>query len=48
MVVDFKHLNSHLLDIKFSYPKVKHILHKIGRSKSCVLKITLEEICFQS
>ncbi len=32
MVVDFKHLNSHLPDIKFSYPEVKHILHKIGRS----------------
>ncbi len=32
MVVDFKHLNSHLPDIKFSYPEVKHVLHKIGHS----------------
>ncbi len=39
MVVDFKHLNSHLPDIKFSYPEVKHILNKIGRSKSCVYSV---------
>ncbi len=39
MVVDFKHLNSSLSDIKFSYPEVKHILHKIGRSKSCAYSV---------
>ncbi len=39
MVVDFKYLNTHLPDIKFSYPKVKHVLHKIGRSKSRVYSI---------
>ncbi len=33
MVVDFKHLNSHLPDIKFSYPEVKHVLHRIGRNQ---------------
>ncbi len=31
LVVDFKYLNSRLLDLKFSYPEVKHILNKIGR-----------------
>ncbi len=31
LVVDFKYLNSHLQDIKFSYPEIKHVLHKIGR-----------------
>ncbi len=30
LVVDFKCLNSHLPDIKFSYPKIKQVLHKIG------------------
>ncbi len=39
MVVDFKHLNSHLPDIKFSYPEVKHILHKIGRSESDIYSV---------
>ncbi len=28
LVVDFKYLNSHLPDIKFSYPEMKHVLHK--------------------
>ncbi len=31
IVVDFKYLNLHLPDIKFSYPEIKHVLHKIGR-----------------
>ncbi len=31
LVVDFKYLNSHLPDIKFSYPEIKDLLHKIGR-----------------
>ncbi len=39
MIVDFKHLNSHLPDIKFSYPEVKHVLHKIGRCKSRVCSV---------
>ncbi len=39
MVVDFKHLNSHLPEIKFSYPEDKHVLHKIGRSKSRVYSV---------
>ncbi len=39
LVVDFKYLNSHLLDIKFSYPKIKHILHKIGRHSSRVFSM---------
>ncbi len=34
LVVDFKYLNSHLLDIKFSYPGIKHVLLKIGRHSS--------------
>ncbi len=32
-VIDFKYLNSHLPEIKFSYPEIKHVLHKIGRSQ---------------
>ncbi len=36
LVVDFKYLNSHLPDIKFSYPEIKHVLHKIGRHPSRV------------
>ncbi len=39
MVDDFKHLNSHLPDIKFSYPEVKHVLHKIGHSGSSVYSV---------
>ncbi len=31
LVVDFKYLNLHLPDIKFSYPEIKHVLNKIGR-----------------
>ncbi len=36
LVVDFNYLNSHLQDIKFSYPEIKHVLHKIGRHSSRV------------
>ncbi len=36
LVVDFKYLNLHLPDIKFSYPEIKHVLHKIGRHGSRV------------
>ncbi len=39
LVVDFKYLNSQLPDIKFSYPEIKHILHKIGRHSSRVYSI---------
>ncbi len=38
-MVDFKYLNSHLPDIKFSYPEIKHVLHKIGRHSSQVISI---------
>ncbi len=34
LVVDFKYLKTHLPDIKFSYPEVNHVLHKIGRHSS--------------
>ncbi len=39
LVVDFKYLNSHLPDIKFSYPEIKHLLHKIGRHSSWVYSV---------
>ncbi len=39
LVVDFKYLNSHLPDIKFSYPEIKHVLHKIGRHSSRIFSI---------
>ncbi len=39
LVVDFKYLNSHLPDIKISYPEIKHVLHKIGRHSSCVFSM---------
>ncbi len=39
MVVNFKHLNSHLPDIKFSCPEVKQVLHKIGCSGSSVYSV---------
>ncbi len=39
LVVDFKYLNSHLPDIKFSYPEIKHVLHKIGRHSSRVYSV---------
>ncbi len=34
LAVDFKYLNSHLPDVKFSYPEIKHVLHKISRHSS--------------
>ncbi len=34
LVVDFKYLISHLPDIIFNYPEIKHVLHKIGRHSS--------------
>ncbi len=39
LLVDFKYLNSHRPDIKFSYPEIKHVLHKIGRRSSHVYSI---------
>ncbi len=39
LVVDFKYLNFHLLDIKFSNPEIKHVLHKIGRHSSRVFSM---------
>ncbi len=44
LVVDFKYMNSHLPDIKFCYPEIKHVLHKIGRHLSCVYSIYLLNI----
>ncbi len=37
--MDFKYLNSHLPDIKFSYPEIKHVLHKRGRHSSHVYRM---------
>ncbi len=34
LVVYIKYRNSHLPHIKSTYPEIKHVLHKIGRSKS--------------
>jgi hypothetical protein len=39
LVVDFKYLNSFLPDVKFSYPEIKHILHKIGRGNSTIFSV---------
>ncbi len=39
LVVDFMYLNSHLPDIKFSYPEIKHVLHKIGRHFSRIYSV---------
>ncbi len=39
LVVDFKYLNSHLPDIKFSYPEIKHVLYKIGKHCSHVYSV---------
>ncbi len=36
---DFKYLNSHLPDIKFSYPEIKQVLHMIGRHSSLVYSV---------
>ncbi len=48
MVVDFKHLYSHLPDIKFSYPEVKHVLHKIGHSHSSIYSVLDMKYAFYS
>ncbi len=48
LVVDFKYLNSHLPDIKFSYPEIKHVLHKIGRHSSCVFGVLNLKHAFHS
>ncbi len=32
-------MNLHLPDIKFSYPEIKHMLHKISRHSSCVFSM---------
>ncbi len=39
LVVDFKYLNLNLLDIKFRYPEIKHVLHKISRHSNCVYSV---------
>ncbi len=39
LVLDFKYLNSQLLDIKFGYPEIKYVLHKIGRHSSWVYSV---------
>ncbi len=39
LVVDFKYLNSHLPDIKLSYPEIKHVLHKISRQSSRIYSV---------
>ncbi len=48
LVVDFKYLNSHLPDVKFSYPEVKHILHKIGRSSAKIYSVLYFKAAFHS
>ncbi len=44
----FKYLISHLPDIKFSYPEIKHVLHKIGRHSSCVYSVVDLKHAFHS
>ncbi len=39
LLVDFKYMNSHLPQIKFSYLEIKHVLHKIGRHSSHVVSV---------
>ncbi len=39
LVVDFIYLNSHLPEIKFSYPEIKHVLYKIGQHCSRVYSV---------
>ncbi len=48
LVVDFKYLNSHLPDVKFSYPEIKHVLHKKGRHSSRVNSILDLKYAFYS
>ncbi len=46
--MDFKYLNSHLPDIEFSYPEIKHVLHKIGRHSSHVYNVLQLKLAFHS
>ncbi len=48
LVVDFKYLNLHLPNIKFSYPEIKHVLHKIGRNSSRVYSVLNLKHAFHS
>ncbi len=48
LVVNFKYLNSHLPDIKFRYPEIKHVLHKICRHSSHVYSILNLKHAFHS
>ncbi len=48
LVVNFKYLNSHLPDVKFSYPEDKHILHKIGRSSAKIYSVLDLRAAFHS
>ncbi len=41
-------MNSHLLDIKFSYPEIKHVLHKIGRHSSHTCSVLYLKHAFHS
>ncbi len=48
LVVDIKYLNSHLPDIKFSYPEIKNVLHTIGRYSSKVYSVLDMKHAFHS
>lgn len=39
VVVDFKYLNNHLPQTRFSYPDLKYVLQKIGASKATVFSV---------
>ncbi len=39
LLADFRHLNKHLQNIKFSYPEVKYILQKVGKTKPTVFSL---------
>ncbi len=48
LLMDFKYLNSHLPNIKFKYPEVKHVLRKIGKHSSCVFSMLDLKYAFHS
>ncbi len=48
LVVDFKNMNSHLPNIKFSYPQIKHLLHEIGRHSNHVFSVLKLKHSFHS
>ncbi len=48
LVVDFMYLNSHLPDVKLSYPEVKHILNKIDRSSANIFSVVDLKSAFHS